>query len=228
MQRAGLGDRSVIAISGGATPRPLYEMLGSPPLRDSLARREVTWVLVDERYVPADNPQSNSRMIRETLFRGGIAEKHRFLDFDTSLDDPSASARRFEETWSALGLETLDIVLLGLGEDGHTASLFPGTAVLDVQEGIAAAVYVPRLGQWRVTLTLPVIRSATLRIVLATRESKAAVVQEVANGVDHPVARAMSGEGERWWLIDRAAAGRLSDVTGTTAGGDSRNEITRS
>ncbi|HUP45309.1 MAG TPA: 6-phosphogluconolactonase [Thermoanaerobaculia bacterium] len=206
LQRTAHGGPSVIGISGGSTPRPLYELLGGEH-RPALAERSITWVLVDERYVPLDDPQSNSAMIRSTLFRDGIPPGHRLLDFDTTHDDASESVLEFEERWRALGLSTLDAAILGVGEDGHTASLFPGTPVLDVQDRIAAAVYVPRLEQWRVTLTMPVIRSAALRLVMVAGESKAAIVRDVAAAVDHPVARATtSPAGETWWLVDRAAA----------------------
>lgn len=205
-QKARAQDHLSVGISGGSTPRPLYELLGSSPMCDSLAAHAITWVVVDERYVPSNDPQSNARMIRATLFDNGVSPSHRFLDFDTDLGDPAKTARQFEAQWHSFGLNALDIVTLGIGDDGHTASLFPGTPVLDVRDHIAAAVYVPRLEQWRVTLTLPVIQAAKLRIVLAAGESKAPIVRDVAQGVDHPVTRAMAGEGESWWFLDKAAA----------------------
>ena len=186
-----------IALSGGSTPKPVYELLGQAGLP---VLHEVTWVLVDERYVPRDDPQSNAAMIERTLFPS------RWLSFDTSLNDPAATARKFEEDWKALRLEQLDLVLLGCGDDGHTASLFPGTPVLEVQDRIAAEVFVPRLDQWRVTITLPVIRAAKLRIVLAAGASKATVIREVREGVPHPVALATGGGIETWWFVDREAA----------------------
>lgn len=206
VQKARSQDHLSVGVSGGATPRPLYELLGSAPLCESLAERAMTWVVVDERHVPSNDPQSNARMIRATLFRDGVSPSHRFLDFDTDLGEPARTARQFEAQWHSFGLNALDIVTLGVGDDGHTASLFPGTPVLDVRDHIAAAVYVPRLEQWRVTLTLPAIRAAKLRVVLVAGESKAAIVRDVAQGVDHPVTRAMSCEGETWWFLDKAAA----------------------
>lgn len=205
-QKASAQEHLSVGISGGSTPRPLYELLGSSPMCESLAERAITWVVVDERYVPSNDPQSNARMIRATLFDNGVSPSHRFLDFDTDLGDPAKTARQFEAQWHSFGLNALDIVTLGIGDDGHTASLFPGTPVLDVRDHIAAAVYVPRLEQWRVTLTMPVIQAAKMRIVLAVGESKAPIVRDVAQGVDHPVTRAMAGEGESWWFLDRAAA----------------------
>lgn len=202
-----------IALSGGSTPKPLYELLGSSPHRELLAEKRITWVLVDERYVPLDDPQSNAGMIQRTLFREGMSTKHYFLRFKTELGDPARTARVFEEEWQSLGLRELDLVLLGIGDDGHTASLFPGTPVLDVQDRVAAEVFVPALNQWRVTLTLPVLRAARLRMVLAAGESKRSILQEIRNGADYPITRVTRGDIETWWLLDRAAADSTTQST---------------
>lgn len=187
-----------IAVTGGSTPTRMYEILSEslPP--------DVAWVLLDERYVPIDDPQSNAGMIERTLFARGVPE--RWLRFRTELNDPAATARAFEEEWRRLSIDTLDLVLLGCGDDGHTASLFPGTPVLDVQDRVASEVFVPRLDQWRVTLTMPVIRAAKSRMVLANGATKAKIIREVRDGVEYPVTLATSGV-ETWWFVDRAAAG---------------------
>jgi len=192
----------VIALSGGGTPQPLYALLGSA-YRHELAKRAVTWVVVDERYVPLDDPQSNAAMIQRTLFAEGMLPAHRFLRFKTELNYPAATARLFEEEWRFYGIEKLDLVLLGIGDDGHTASLFPGTPVLDVEDRIAAEVFVPRLDQWRVTITKPVIRAATQRLVLVAGESKGPILREVRDGAEHPIALVTRGV-ETWWLVDKA------------------------
>jgi 6-phosphogluconolactonase len=92
-----------------------------------------------------------------------------------------------------------------MGDDGHTASLFPGTPVLEVEDRIAAEVYVPRLDTWRVTLTKPVLRAATLRLVLAAGAKKKPIIEAVRDGADYPIAQ-VTREVETWWLIDREAA----------------------
>jgi 6-phosphogluconolactonase len=211
-QRAAGKESVAIAISGGSTPKPLYEMLGKSPMKESLAKSRITWVVVDERYVPITDPQSNEAMIRKTLFANGVSPNHHFLRFDTSLGDPQKTADKFEAEWRTLGIESLDMILLGMGDDGHTASLFPGTDVLSVEDRIAAPVFVPRMNQWRVTLTFPVIRDADLRIVMTAGASKRTMLQQIRDGADYPIARATSGEIESWWFIDRAAAGEVDNA----------------
>src|ERR1051325_10798507 len=174
VQRIDALEHPVIALSGGSSPIPLYELLGGPTYRHELAKRAITWVVVDERYVPLDDPQSNAGMMQRTLFAEGMLPTHRFLRFKTELNDPAKTAAWFEEEWRFYGIEKLDVVLLGVGDDGHTASLFPGTPVLDVEERIAAEVFVPRLDQWRVTITKPVIRAAPPRRLLTRGRGEAA------------------------------------------------------
>lgn len=181
-----------IAISGGSTPKPLYEQL-------DLSAYPITWVLVDERFVPLDDPQSNAKMILGT---GLIRESHRFLRFDTSLPTAAECAKKFESEW---GIDRLDLVLLGMGDDGHTASLFPGTTALNVTDRVATEVWVEKLKMWRVTLTKPVLRDAKLRLVLAAGAAKRPILDDVRRGVDYPIAQVTSGV-ETWWLIDKAAS----------------------
>lgn len=202
LQRVQGGART-IALSGGSTPKPLYRALGES---DVLRATPVTWVLVDERYVPRTDPQSNAGMIDATLFAHGLPERQHFLRFRTELGDPAKTAEDFERQWEQAAIEQLDIAILGMGDDGHTASLFPGTTALEVADRIAVAVHVPRLDAWRVTLTRPVLRAAALRVVLAAGESKRPVLQQVKAGAELPIA-VVTGGVETWWFVDRAAAG---------------------
>ena len=186
-----------VALSGGSTPQPLYKLLGGM-LRD----KPITWVVVDERYVPIDDPQSNAGMINQTL----MPPPERFLHFRTELGDPAKTVETFEAEWRAHGIDDLDVVILGMGDDGHTASLFPGTSALEVEDRIATAVFVEKLATWRVTITKPVIRAAKLRIVLVTGASKREVLTKVRDGAtEYPIAQATNGV-ETWWFVDRAAA----------------------
>ena len=196
LQRIDAGART-IALSGGSTPKPLYELLGR---NEELRKKAITWVIVDERYVAVDDPQSNAGMIEKTL------RPARLLRFKTELGDPQKTADEFEREWRALQINRLDVVILGMGDDGHTASLFPGTDVLAVEDRIAAAVFVPTLNAWRVTLTKPVLRAAGLRIGLAPGENKRPVLQQVRAGAEYPIALVTDGV-ETWWFVDREAAG---------------------
>src|SRR5690349_10186263 len=99
-------DGAAIALSGGSTPKPLYELLGRS---DELLQKRITWVVVDERYVPLSDPQSNAAMIERTLFAKGVPPHHRFLRFKTEMNDPAATAREFEREWRELGIGDLDI-----------------------------------------------------------------------------------------------------------------------
>jgi 6-phosphogluconolactonase len=202
VQRAQAGAR-VIALSGGSTPRPLYAILGKS---EELRELPMVWVVVDERYVPIDHPESNAGMMQQTLFADGMAPSHHFLRFRTELNDPAATARAFEDEWRALGLTELDLVVLGIGDDGHTASLFPGTEVLQVEDRIASEVFVPRLDTWRVTITKPVIRAAKVRMVVAAGAAKRPILEQVRAGADYPIAQVTKDAGETWWFVDRAAA----------------------
>lgn len=190
------GARS-IGLSGGSTPQPLYKLLSA---NEELAQFPITWVVVDERYVPYDDPRSNAGMIQRTLFANGMAPSHAFVPFRTDLP-PDDCAADFE---SRLG-GPLDVVTLGMGDDGHTASLFPGTSVLDVDDRLAAAVFVPKLDMWRLTVTKRAIREAKLRIVLAAGAPKRTVLEQVRDGADYPIALATQGV-ETWWLVDGEAA----------------------
>ena len=201
MQRIEAGART-IGLSGGSTPKPLYQSLGQ---NNRLRDFPITWVVVDERYVPIDDPQSNAGMIEKTLFAHGKPELHRFLRFRTELNDPEATAAEFEREWRDFGLDRLDIVTLGIGDDGHTASLFPGTPALEVDDRIATAVFVPKVKMWRVTLTKTVIRDAAIRMVIVAGASKRPILQEVRAGADYPIAVATRGV-ETWWLVDKEAA----------------------
>jgi 6-phosphogluconolactonase len=188
-----------IGLSGGSTPQPVYTLLGQSPM---LASYPITWALVDERYVPFDDPRSNAGMVMQTLFANGIPPTHRFVPFRTDLNDPDLTATTYEQE---LGPAPLDLAILGMGDDGHTASLFPTTpAALSVVDRTAIAVYAPHLQMWRVTLTLPALRAAALRLVLVAGASKREVLRQVREGAALPIAQATQGV-ETWWMVDQAA-----------------------
>jgi 6-phosphogluconolactonase len=205
IRKAESSERLVVSLSGGSTPERLYTLLGQGQARDRLAGRNVVWVMGDERCVPPDHEQSNQRMVRRTLFRDGISPEHRFLPFRPELEDPDLIARQFEEDWRAVSLDRLDLALLGIGEDGHTASLFPGTDLLEATDRVAAAVWVEKLGMWRVTMTLPMFRAAAEKLVLAAGEEKRDIIRRINLGESFPIVLTGATGDEAWWMVDDAA-----------------------
>jgi 6-phosphogluconolactonase len=197
--------RFVVSLSGGSTPGSLYEKLGDGDAWEKLAARPVVWVMGDERCVGPDHELSNSRMVTETLFRNGLPEGHTFLRFRTEMGSPGEVASAFEGEWRSLGIGRIDLALLGVGDDGHTASLFPGTDILAEHDRIASEVWVERIAAWRVSMTLPMLRAARTRVVLALGSRKRDILTRLMEGVRFPVAEVMSGGAEAWWFVDRDA-----------------------
>lgn len=212
-------DRSVVTLSGGSTPAPIYELLGGE-YRSRLEGKTVVWVTGDERDVPSGDVSSNRTMIERTLFAGGLPERQTFLYFDTNLGDRELTSSRFEQQWRDLGLDRPTLTILGIGDDGHTASLFPGTSALAVSDRIAVANHVPQLDSWRYTLTFPVIQASEEIFVLAAGEKKKAMIDRIEAGEGFPIAEALKGEGRRWWFVDRAARSQTSIQRGMPASGE--------
>ncbi|MDX9864790.1 MAG: 6-phosphogluconolactonase [Anaerolineaceae bacterium] len=211
--------RFMVAFSGGTTPKLLFQRLRVTRMQDAL-----NWDLVhifwgDERCVPPDDAESNYRMAREALLDDlpiPAANIHRFL---TELP-PEEAARQYEkELQASFGLPdttrppVFDLILLGMGSDGHTASLFPGTTALDEQERWAAAVYVEKLDAWRVTLTLPVLNAARDVLFLVSGEAKAQVLQDVLAADEEvgkfPAQLVQPGSKRLYWFADCQAAAQV-------------------
>lgn len=202
--------RFVVALSGGSTPRPTYRRLAQQgqalPLQWS--RVEVFWG--DERCVPPTHPDSNYRMARETLLDpvGIPAERVHRVRGEIPPAEGAAAYRR--EVAAVLGdQERFDLVLLGLGSDGHTASLFPGTTAVEERERSVVAVFVQKLASWRVTLTLPVINRARHVVFLVSGAQKADALARVQAGEPLPAALVRPGDGTLTWLVDQEAARAL-------------------
>ena len=201
----GRGERN-IALAGGSTPLAAYGLLAEAAGVDWST---TTLWIGDERWVPVDHPDSNAGAAREAFVDAVGAE---LLAPDYGLGDPHASAAdyeaRLDEVFARDGGPGL--VLLGVGDDGHTASLFPGTEALDVDRAGFVANWVPTHGVWRLTATLPLIWAARRIVFAAVGEAKAAVVAEIIDGaVAHPAQRAASGGNDVTWLLDAAAASHL-------------------
>ncbi|MEW6743598.1 MAG: 6-phosphogluconolactonase [Planctomycetota bacterium] len=197
--------RCTLALSGGSTPRPVYEELARSGAAGTVQWNAVDLYVGDERCVPLDDPQSNSRMIAESL-APAIAAGARLHRMQAAPEDRDAAAADY----AACLPEALDILLLGVGEDGHTASLFPGSPALDEQAQRVVAVKGPRPPLWRLTITPRVIASAREIAVLVTGRAKAGAVAralaETGSIRDVPARLARRGT----WFLDAAAAGELA------------------
>jgi 6-phosphogluconolactonase len=203
-----------IALSGGSTPRLLYEHLARPPWRERFPWARAHWFWGDERFVPHDDALSNYRMAREALLANSPAPPANIHPMPTEGMDPDAAARAYERELKAFhGAERLDparplfdVTLLGLGEDGHTASLFPGSPVLSERARWVAPV-VGAKAEARLTLTYPALESSRRVAFLVAGRDKRAVVSALRRGDgDLPAAR-LHPVGEVTWFLDRAAAG---------------------
>ena len=208
-----------IALSGGDTPRALHLALaGSGGARASFPRWEVFFG--DERWVPADDPASNLRMARETLLDHAPIPAASVHPIPTELASPAEAARAYERTLRArLGdPPRLDLVLLGLGADGHTASLFPGEPALDARGVLVAPARVPATGQERVTLTFEALAAARRVLFLVSGAAKAPALRAALAGepgaTPPPAARVRPRDGGLLWLVDRAAASLLPGSEG--------------
>jgi 6-phosphogluconolactonase len=206
-----------IALSGGSTPRRVFELLASEEFRDHIDWTNVHVFFGDERTVAPDHADSNYRMANEALLsRVNIPAEnvHRI----EGLGDAAANASDYESELRGLFGEDaewprLDLVMLGMGDDGHTASLFPATAALKEQRAWVVGNWVEKLDTWRITLTAPAINAARHVLFLVTGAGKAQRLREVLKGERDP-SRLPSQliqprEGTLEWFIDRAAAARL-------------------
>jgi len=204
--------RFAVLLAGGETPRRCYEILAEAPLRDLIPWDAVHVFWGDERCVPADDPRSNAAMVHRALLDHAPVPEAQVHPI-TCAGAPREGAAKYEKLLRVFfgdGPPRFDLVFLGLGENGHTASLFPGTAVLEERQRWVAEVYVAEEGLHRVTLTAPVINQAALVSFLAPGEGKAEVLREVLEGNADPrilPARLISpADGKFIWLVDRAAA----------------------
>ena len=215
--RAAVRDRGRFSwcLSGGSTPAMLYRKLASEPYAARMPwdRTFVFWG--DERWVPPDHPDSNARMAREELLSSVPVPPENVRSIVTAGVEPEASAAAAEEHVRTLlgpGLRP-DLVLLGLGEDGHTASLFPGTAALGERTLLFAANHVPSLDAWRITATLPLLNAARHIAFLVVGSSKARALRQVlypgAETMVLPASMVRPADGKLTWLLDREAAALL-------------------
>lgn len=207
--------RFVVALSGGKTPQRAYELLSRKPFRELIPWQNTHVFWGDERCVPADDPRSNAVMAHQTLL------DHVPVPFDqvhpmvctSSTAEAAAAYESLLRDFFATGRSLFDLVLLGLGENGHTASLFPGTSALEEQHCWVAEVSIAEEGLHRLTLTAAAINQAALVVFLVSGIAKAQILRKVFDSADDPVnipARLIKPEnGKLLWLVDQDAASLL-------------------
>ena len=217
LARAAAADHGTfsVAMTGGTTPKSLYRLLGQPPLRDEVPWDHVFFFWSDERFVAPDDAESNFRLVRETLLDQISLPAANVFPVPTIGGTPEAAAMAYAETITATlgGDMRFDLVLLGVGPDGHTASLFPGRAeVTNPPAPYVIAVHdSPKPPPTRISFTIPLINAAAHVLVLATGAEKAEAVRHSlhpAEGETVPPAGLVTPTtGELVWLVDAAAAG---------------------
>ena len=204
--------RFTIALSGGSTPKALHELLAKPPYVEKIpwAQLHVFWG--DERYVPIDDEQSNAGMAYDTLLGHVYTPEEQIHIWRTDLEPDAAAAdydQVLHEYFNDRG-PTFDLVLLGMGDDGHTLSLFPGTEVVHEQTAWTKAYFLTQQNMFRLTLTAPIVNRASCIVFLVAGPKKAEPLKEVLEGDYNPnkypsqVIRPI--DGELVWLVDEKAA----------------------
>jgi 6-phosphogluconolactonase len=199
----------VVALSGGSTPRPVYECLARPPWRDRVPWPRVHWVIGDERFVPVADPESNIGMIRRALLDHvpvPAANIHAIPTEGTTPDQAAAAHAAALERLRKQDGRLFDLNFLGMGDDGHTASLLPGEPVLQVRDRLVAPVPHGRENV-RITLTYPAIDASTVVAFLVAGTGKRVMLDTVLSGRATVPAAAVRPMGETIWLVDRQAAG---------------------
>jgi len=216
----GAREEAAVSLSGGTTPRRLYQLLAGDAYRERLPWARIHFFFGDERHVPPDDPESNYRMAFESMLQRVPVPEGNVHRIRGEAPEAEAAARDYERDLSRHfrlrpgEFPRLDLALLGLGPDGHTASLFPGTRALREERRLAVANWVGKLDTSRITLTAPVFNHAACVMFLVSGQDKAMPLKSVLEGAYEPdqlPAQLIRPErGRLLWLADSAAAARLS------------------
>jgi 6-phosphogluconolactonase len=224
VRQANLADRAQgrfsVALSGGQTPRRTYELLAQPDYRDRVAWTRVHVFWGDERCVPLEDHRNNARLARQTLLKHVPIPEEQIYPIKSAISSEKA-AQEYEallRLFFAGQTPRFDLIFLGLGADGHTASLFPGTAAACEQKSWTTTVPRHGLDPDRVTLTLPLINQARAVVFLVAGKDKALVLKKVLSGYSDlpplPAQLINPGDGELYWLVDDGAAVLINGFTG--------------
>jgi len=203
-----------VALSGGSTPKSLYSVLA----KATLSWEKIFFFWSDERHVPPDHPESNYRMAKEALLSIVPVPPENIFRVRAEEKDANVVARDYEEALRSFfrlrpgEFPRFDLILLGLGPDGHTASLFPNTPALNETKRLVVANWVEKFKTNRITFTYPVLNYAACVIFLVSGGDKSEIVREVLEnpGADLPSQKVHPANGRLLWLLDKDAASKLS------------------
>jgi 6-phosphogluconolactonase len=213
-----------VSLSGGSTPKALYALVSDDPaLRSKMPWGKMHFFFGDERHVPPDSPDSNFRMAEEALFSKGLVNPEQITRIKGEYADAEKAALEYEQALRAYfklkdgEYPRFDLVLLGMGEEGHTLSLFPGTRALHAANRIVVRNWVGKLFTERITLTAPAANGANRMIFLVTRADKALALKAVLEGPYEPeqlpAQLIQPVNGKLLWLVDQAAGSMLAAKT---------------
>src|ERR1044072_1312051 len=202
-----------VALSGGSTPKLMFQVLADQ-FRDEVAWSNIHFFWSDERHVPPDDAQSNYRMANEALLSHVPVSTNNVHRIRSENPDAEAVASEYEQTIIEVTKQTLprlDLIFLGLGTDGHTASIFPGSEVLNETKSLVAAPYVEKVKSYRITMTLPLLNNGSSIVFLVSGAEKAEIVKAVLQGENkYPAQAVMPTQGELIWMLDKDAASKLT------------------
>ncbi|MFZ0285828.1 MAG: 6-phosphogluconolactonase [Terriglobales bacterium] len=209
--------RFTVALSGGSTPKSLYQLLASGAF-PKLPWDKTCFFFGDERHVPPNDPESNYRMANEAMLSKAPVPAANVFRIPAEMQDAAAVASAYEQTLRTFfrlapgEFPRFDLILLGLGPDGHTASLFPGSAALRESRKLVVANWVEKFKTYRITFTYPVLNHAARVMFLASGTDKAAILREVLENprANLPSQKVRPVNGSLAWMVDRAAAAELS------------------
>jgi 6-phosphogluconolactonase len=203
-----------VALAGGSTPRGVYRALAEiPALRAQVPWDRMQFFWGDERHVPPDHADSNYRMAFDAMLSKVPVPEAQIHRIRSETADADSAARQYEDEIRPVLSPSFDLVHLGLGKDGHTASLFPGTAALEEWQRLCVANWVPALRVHRITLTFPILNAARAVMFTVSGADKASIVRDVLRRKDAeprlPAQRVQPSDGDLLWMLDRAAASGL-------------------
>jgi 6-phosphogluconolactonase len=211
-------DRASWSLSGGSTPKKLFQLLAEPYYKDRIPWQKLHLFWGDERCVAPEHPDSNYKMTRDALLSKISFPENNTHRVPAEMTPAIDAARAYDQSLKVFfkherPFPAFDVMMLGMGDDGHTASLFPGTTALEENEKWVASTYVEKLSASRITLTYPVINNSRRILILCAGEGKASVLKEVlrtGTPIRFPVQRVQPQNGELIWLLDAAAASKLT------------------